>query len=153
MSANPYAEKLKALILNGYDCCSDDGMPQEIHPQILYQGMDFTGEIRTCHGAGAFVEFVRGFAPLCEKSRDEIFAAIPVGDSSAIVHGRGHRTLRYTGKSISYDYVMIGRFEDGKLREGADLPDQKGCEAWREAWIAMNKGLLEARPHTYVKDA
>ncbi len=149
MTENKYAEVLRKMIEGGYDL-DPNFVPNLLHPELLYQGMDFTGEIRTCHGPQQFLEFCRGFAPLCSKSTDEVLATKAIGSDTAMIHIRGHRKLRYTGEEVSYEAIMIARFQDGKLKQGADMPEQKGCDAWRRAWLAMNESLLKANPHEYT---
>ncbi len=151
METNKAVPLLKRLLAGPY---GEDSATAAIHsgpvpadylalfaPNVRYNGFDVSGNLRSTYGLLQMQEFMSTPGLVIETATDEMLKLFPVGNDIAVAHVRGHRKFKYTGEEITYEYILMARFENGKLTLGGDLVDTVGAAAWSRAFEARLKSL------------
>ena len=137
------AETLLRKVLPGARSHIDDAegrprlsMKEVFAEDMVYHGFDASGQLRRCVGLQAFSEFARECRSLMEVYHDEVLSIVSAGPDVAILHARAHRRAKHTGESVTYEYGLLMRTDNGKITYGADLIDQQTTEFWQRAYAA-----------------
>jgi ketosteroid isomerase-like protein len=102
---------------------------------VTYCGTSSHGNLQMALGKEAVFELSREAAQFMEPDGrgEELLECVPFGNELVAVYARCHRRIKRTGESVSYEYVMVVRVENGQITRGVDVGERKIDDIYRRA--------------------
>ena len=110
-----------------FDGYVEGGWDTLFDPDITYCGTSVRGQLQLALGKEALFEMSREPHQYMEPDEqgEELLDCVSFGDEMVAAYVRCHRRLRGTGESVSYEYVMLVRIENGMITRGVDVGERK----------------------------
>jgi ketosteroid isomerase-like protein len=112
----------------------EGGWDTHFSPDITYCGTSVRGgQLQMALGKAAVFHMAREAQQYMEPDErgEELLECVAFGDEMVAAYVRCHRRLRTSGESISYEFVMLVRVEDGIITRGVDIGERKIDEVFR----------------------